>query len=105
MTDTEHVPFTESETSQADSHQQEDSQNAGGRNAGGKPVWSRRLGFVEVAIWSKAINSTIVYNVKIRRSYKDKSGNWQHTDNLDGADIGNVIALLNSAQNWIIDQK
>lgn len=73
-------------------------------NTNDKPVWSKRLGYVEVSIWPKQINNSIVYSVSTGRSYKDKEGNWKRTNNLDSGDVGNLITLLQKAQAWIVDR-
>ena len=63
------------------------------------PVYRARLGLLQMAVWEDQrevdVNTTRTYHsVTLKRSYKDKSGNWQETTALGADDVSNAIYLL-----------
>ena len=60
---------------------------------GNQPIKKLRAGGVEVNIWQGQYGC----NITIAKSYKDKAGAWQRTDNLSTADSIVASHLLQTA--------
>ena len=46
-----------------------------------KPIFSRRLNKVEVAIWRNESEEAVWHNVTLQRTYRDEKGEIQNTTN------------------------
>lgn len=68
-----------------------------------EPVKKFRVGQITAAVWQNQRDNGegVYHNVKLQKSYKDKDGNWQHTDNFVGDDILKASVALRSAYEWI----
>ena len=62
-----------------------------------KPVAKFHIGNVTASLWE----NDNFYGANIKRSYKDKEGNWQSTDNLGHGDILNAREALLRAEMWM----
>jgi hypothetical protein len=65
-----------------------------------KPVWTRRVNGIEVAVWQN--DKGPPYSVTISRSYK-KGEEWKQTDSFSGDDLPLLAKLIDHAHTWIID--
>ena len=69
------------------------------------PVHKIRTGVIEIAIWRKTVESKDgdfeVYNSSLSKSYKDKDGEWQTTNNYNLNDLPVVAMLTQKAFEWI----
>ena len=52
-----------------------------------KPVFTRRLNRVEVAIWKNESENAIWQNVTFQRTYRDEQGEIQNTNNFRMDDL------------------
>jgi len=52
-----------------------------------KPVFTRRLNRVEVAIWKNESEEAVWHNVTIQRTYRDEKGEIQNTSNFRMDDL------------------
>lgn len=66
-----------------------------------KPVKTFRSGGVKASVWKNTTEkngqSIEFYNVSVTRSYKDKDGNWQETNNYTSADLPKLSAVARLA--------
>ena len=72
------------------------------------PVYKARLGALKLAVWShehfdEKGNRMIFHNATLERGYRDKDGEWQDAKiQLNARDFGEVIALLQGGQQFLI---
>ena len=52
-----------------------------------KPVFTRRLNRVEVAIWKNESEEAVWHNVTVQRTYRDEKGEIQNTSNFRMDDL------------------
>jgi len=52
-----------------------------------KPVFTRRLNRVEVAIWKNESEEAVWHNVTFQRTYRDEKGEIQNTSNFRMDDL------------------
>ena len=52
-----------------------------------KPVFSRRLNKIEVAIWRNESEAAVWHNVTFQRTYRDEKGEIQNTSNFRMDDL------------------
>ena len=78
-----------------------------------RPVFSRRVGHIGVAIWENPIDDKngsgtgskpprAWHNVAITRSYRDDKGEWKEATTFNGlGDLAQVAVAVGIAQEWI----
>lgn len=66
-----------------------------------KPVFSRRIGRIEVAIWKNETPDSIWHNVTFSRSYRDEQGELQSTTNFRVDDMAAVAFLAAQAFEFL----
>ena len=52
-----------------------------------KPIFSRRLNKIEVAIWRNESEAAVWHNVTFQRTYRDEKGEIQNTSNFRMDDL------------------
>jgi hypothetical protein len=73
----------------------------------GRAVHKVRLGALQVAVWSNEHipedgEMRVFDTITLERNYKDKNDEWQKTSQLRESDLGEAIALLQNAQQFLI---
>jgi len=76
-----------------------------------KPVRSWSLassgGFIEVSVWANPIEGDVEgqvsYSVTFQRSYKQGRA-WRHAKSVFAKDLPVLIALLQKAFDWVLEQ-
>ncbi|WP_339888552.1 hypothetical protein [Rhodopirellula europaea] len=66
-----------------------------------KPVFSRRLGRIEVAVWRNETPDSIWHNVTFQRSYRDEAGALQSTQNFRADDMASITFLSSKAFDFL----
>ncbi len=71
------------------------------------PVHKAQSGPLQLAVWANEHANAdgelrVYHTVTIERNFKDKNDKWQKTSQLRDRDLGNAIALLNNAQQFLI---
>ena len=66
-----------------------------------KPVFSRRLNKVEVAIWRNESEEAVWHNVTFQRTYRDEQGAMQNTTNFRMDDLPAVAFLAAKAYDYL----
>jgi hypothetical protein len=73
------------------------------------PYPSDRNTSIEASIWKNEIEGDggtfAVFNVTLKRSYRDDKGDWQQNQNFRPHDLPVAIYALSKAHNYIMDQK
>jgi len=66
-----------------------------------KPVFTRRLNRIEVAIWQNETDDNIWQNVTFQRTYRDEQGAMQNTGNFRIHDLPAVAFLAAKAYDYL----
>ncbi len=66
-----------------------------------KPVYSKRLGRIEVAVWRNETPDSIWHNVTFSRSYRDEQGELQSTSNFRADDMAAISFLCGKAYDFL----
>jgi hypothetical protein len=70
------------------------------------PVYKNQLNAMQIAVWSNTHQvegeDRTFYTITLERSYRDKDDVWHKTKQLRERDIGDTIALLQSAQSYLM---
>ena len=75
---------------------------------GNKPEKKLKVGGVSAAIWKRE-NKTKdnrrfkTWAVSLDRTYKDKNGNWEHTNTFGVSDIPKVQLVVQRALEYVLD--
>ncbi len=70
------------------------------------PVYKNQLNAMQIAVWAnthqvEGENRTF-HTITMERSYRDQDEQWQKTSQLRERDLGDAIALLQSAQQYLM---
>ena len=76
------------------------------KNKSAKPVNKIRYGAVSVSIWRDIYRNARgeefeVHSVVLDRTYKDRDGDWKHTNSLKETDVPKAIAALEDAFRYL----
>ncbi|KUO56045.1 MAG: hypothetical protein APF80_12460 [Alphaproteobacteria bacterium BRH_c36] len=71
------------------------------------PVHKARLGALQLAVWANEHQTEdgelrTFHTVTLERNYKDKNDAWQKTSQLRESDLGEALALIQNAQQFLI---
>ena len=66
-----------------------------------KPVFSRRLNKIEVAIWRNESEAAVWHNVTFQRTYRDEKGEIQNTSNFRMDDLPAIAFLAVKAYDQL----
>lgn len=70
------------------------------------PVYKNQSGAIEMAVWANTREvdgqQRTFHSVTLQRSYLDKDEKWQKTPQLRQRDLGDAIALLQTAQQFLM---
>ena len=66
-----------------------------------KPIFSRRLNKIEVAIWRNESEAAVWHNVTFQRTYRDEKGEIQNTSNFRMDDLPAVAFLAAKAYDYL----
>ena len=66
-----------------------------------KPVFTRRLNRIEVAIWRNETEETVWHNVTFQRTYRDETGEIQNTSNFRMEDLPALAFLAVKAYDQL----
>ena len=70
------------------------------------PAYKNQSGAVEMAVWANTHEvegqSRTFHSITLQRSYMDKDEQWQKTPQLRQRDLGDAIALLQTAQQFLM---
>lgn len=70
------------------------------------PVHKASTGALQLAVWENEHevdgDKRVFHSVTLERNYKDKNDAWQKTTQLRESDLGEAIALLQNAQQFLI---
>jgi len=66
-----------------------------------KPVFTRRLNRIEVAIWKNETAENIWQNITFQRTYRDEQGVMQNTTNFRIDDLPAVAFLAVKAYDYL----
>ena len=101
-------PMGEKSTTKESSKQESTTKNtaAQGQEAKNLPVKRFRAGAISATVWeNQAVtkNGEIAtfYTVSLDRSYKDESGEWQHTASYRINDLPRAKLVLEKAYEWV----
>tara|TARA_R110002049_G_scaffold309268_1_gene519575 strand:- start:99855 stop:100082 length:228 start_codon:yes stop_codon:yes gene_type:complete len=67
-----------------------------------KPVFSRRLGRIEVAVWRNESPDSVWHNITFQRSYRDEVGEHQSTANYRMDDMAAIAFLSAKAYDYLV---
>lgn len=71
-----------------------------------KPIEKFQYGAVSCAVWKNEhkVNGKLIVSISVTidRAYKDKEGEWKHTDFLGVNDIPKAILALNEAYQYMV---
>ena len=75
-----------------------------------KPVLSRRLDRVELAVWRKEVDrdggDREHFSITLSRSYRDSEGRWQRTHRFDPRDLPHLkLAVEVAIQELLIQER
>ena len=73
------------------------------------PTHKASLGALQLAVWANehttdAGEVRTFHTVTLERNYKDKHDAWQKTSQLRESDLGDAIALLQNAQQHLLNE-
>ena len=72
------------------------------------PVYKNQSGSVQLAVWENNANvdgeERTFFTVTLERSYRDRDDQWQKTNQLRQGDLGDAIACLQGAQQFMIKE-
>ena len=71
-----------------------------------RPVMKWRVGAISVGVFENSGQdwngeAVTFYSVQIQRSFKDRRGEWQNTNNLNVSDIPRAILLLLKVHEYV----
>ena len=66
-----------------------------------KPVFTRRLNRIEVAIWNNETEENIWQNITFQRTYRDEQGAMQNTNNFRMDDLPALASLAAKAYDHL----
>ena len=70
-----------------------------------KPEKEFKVDAVSASVWPREVNGSngtfTDFLVKIEKSYLDKAGQWQHTNNFRMEDLPKVVLVANEAYRFI----
>lgn len=74
------------------------------------PIHKASMGALQLAVWSNEHKTEdgetrTFHTVTIERNFKNKKDEWQKTSQLREGDIGDAIALLQNAQQYLVTDK
>jgi len=73
-----------------------------------RPVYRNQSGMVEMAIWANTVkmesgDERTMHNITFKRNYVDKKdGEWKKSDQYGARDLGDVMALTLTAQQFLM---
>ncbi|MFH1409062.1 MAG: hypothetical protein ABIH34_04095 [Nanoarchaeota archaeon] len=72
-----------------------------------QPEMKFRAGAISASIWNNSAtnkegNAASYKTVSLQRAYKDKSGEWKHTNSLRTSDLPKAMVVLNKAFEHIV---
>lgn len=74
-----------------------------------RPVHKAKLGSLQLAVWENEYEgetgTRTFHTVTLERNYKDKHDEWQKTSQLRESDIGDALALLVNAQQFLVKEE
>lgn len=62
-----------------------------------RPIRVYKDGGLEVSKWAHNHDGRISYSFSFQKSYKDRNGNWQHTNFYDSSDLFRFMGILMKA--------
>ena len=68
-----------------------------------RPVHEIKMGRVKAAIWANESKNGTLYNVTVKRIYKD-GDEWKESTSFGRDDLLPLAKLADLAHSWIIDQ-
>jgi len=70
-----------------------------------KPEKEFRIDGVSASVWPRTVNGSsgtfITYSVKVERAYRDKDGQWQHSNNFPVEDLPKVETVAREAYKYV----
>lgn len=71
------------------------------------PIHKASLGALQMAVWANEHTTDegevrTFHTINIERNFKDKNDDWQKTSQLRESDLGEAIALLQNAQQFLL---
>ena len=66
-----------------------------------KPVFSKRLNRIEVAIWRNETEAAVWHNVTFQRTYRDEAGEVKATNNFKIDDLPALAFLAAKAYDFL----
>ncbi len=66
-----------------------------------KPIFTRRLNRIEVAIWKNESTENIWHNITFQRTYRDEQGVMQNTTNFRMDDLPALAFLAAKAYDYL----
>lgn len=61
------------------------------------PIKTKSLGQIQLTLWQGEYEGKPTYSYTVKKSYKNKSGEWVNTDFFNKSDLPTVLALVQSA--------
>lgn len=72
-----------------------------------QPVHKASIGALQMAVWKNEHeddgDTRVFHTITLERNYKDKNDAWQKTTQLREGDLGDAVALLQNAQQYLIN--
>lgn len=69
---------------------------------GDAPVKKIRKGKINCAIFQNEFQGKTTYSYKFQKSYKNKDGDWQNTDNFYASDLRDLEILVREINNKMV---
>lgn len=70
------------------------------------PVYKNQLNAMQIAVWANTHQvegeDRTFHTITMERSYRDQEDQWHKTSQLRERDLGDAIALLQSAQQYLM---
>lgn len=71
-----------------------------------RPVHKARLGSIHLAVWANDFTTDdgderTFHTITMERNYRDQNDEWHKTSQLRSNDLGDAIALLQGAQQFL----
>ena len=67
-----------------------------------KPVHKGKFGGVKSTVWKNKTDKGVFYNVTFKRSYMDKDGEWQDTDQFRPNDLPKLELAVRDAFVFVV---
>jgi hypothetical protein len=67
-----------------------------------KPEQTFKAGAITATIWKNQKNNFETFIVQLEKNYKDSTGNWKKTSNLNTNDIPKAELMLKKAYEFIV---